>query len=72
MLLKCHLLFLIKYVILKTSCYNDIIEWKKCVLQQCISLVIPNPATLLCLADRVWKGILEKHLLSRGGSLSEV
>ncbi len=26
-----------------------------------------NSATLLCFVDRVWKGIIEKRLLSRGG-----
>ncbi len=39
------------------------------------SLVIPNSATSLCFVDRVWKGIIDKRLLSRGGGgggLSEV
>ncbi len=31
------------------------------------SLVIPNSATSLCFVDRVWKGIIDKCLLSRGG-----
>ncbi len=35
--------------------------------------MIPNSATLLCCVDRVWKGMIEKRLLSRGGGgLSEV
>ncbi len=38
-----------------------------------VNLVIPNSATSLCFVDRVWKGIIETRLLSRGGgSLSEV
>ncbi len=36
------------------------------------SLVISNSATLLSFVDRVWKGIIDKRLLSHGGRLSEV
>ncbi len=33
------------------------------------NLVIPNSATSLCFVDRVWKGIIDNRLLSRGGAL---
>ncbi len=36
-------------------------------LEYNVNLVIPNSATSLCCVDRVWKGIIHKRLLSRGG-----